>query len=166
MKKMTTGKKLYIVTGADGHLGNTIVRMLQTLPDPFVRGLLLPGATPPCRQIDRIQYVWGDIRDVASLEPLFENTTGMEIYVIHTAGIVDISQDVTPQIYDVNVNGTKNMLALCKKYEVKRLVYVSSVHAIPEKNDMSVIAETKMFSSDAVIGGYAKTKAEGNASGA
>ena len=58
MKKMTTGKKLYIVTGADGHLGNTIVRMLQTLPDPFVRGLLLPGATPPCRQIDRIQYVW------------------------------------------------------------------------------------------------------------
>ncbi len=97
MKKMTTGKKLYIVTGADGHLGNTIVRMLQTLPDPFVRGLLLPGVTPPCYQTDRVQYVWGDIRDLASLEPLFENTTGMEVYVIHTAGIVDISQDVTPQ---------------------------------------------------------------------
>lgn len=160
MKKMTTGKKLYIVTGADGHLGNTIVRMLQTLPDPFVRGLLLPGVTPPCYQTDRVQYVWGDIRDLASLEPLFENTAGMEVYVIHTAGIVDISQDVTPQIYDVNVNGTKNMLALCRKYQIKRLVYVSSVHAIPEKNDMSVIAETKMFSSDAVIGGYAKTKAE------
>ena len=35
-------KTLYLVTGADGHLGSTIVRLLkkQNLP---VRGLLLPG---------------------------------------------------------------------------------------------------------------------------
>ena len=39
-------KTLYLVTGADGHLGSTIVRLLkkQNLP---VRGLLLPGKAAP-----------------------------------------------------------------------------------------------------------------------
>ena len=35
-------KKMYIVTGADGHLGNTIVRMLAN-ENCQVRGLILPG---------------------------------------------------------------------------------------------------------------------------
>ena len=41
-------KTLYLVTGADGHLGSTIVRLLkkQNLP---VRGLLLPGKAEPGR---------------------------------------------------------------------------------------------------------------------
>ena len=36
-------------------------------------------------------------------------------------------------MYDVNVNGTKNVLKLCTQYNVSRMVYVSSVHALPEK---------------------------------
>ena len=35
-------RKLYIVTGANGHLGNTIIRMLRKR-DEEVRGLLLPS---------------------------------------------------------------------------------------------------------------------------
>lgn len=35
-------KKMYIVTGADGHLGGTVVRMLEQ-EDCLVRGLILPG---------------------------------------------------------------------------------------------------------------------------
>ena len=42
MKKKT----LYIVTGAAGHLGGTVVRLLHKRGLP-VRGLLRPGETPP-----------------------------------------------------------------------------------------------------------------------
>lgn len=84
----------------------------------------------------------------------------METIVIHTAGIIDISNHVSPELYDVNVNGTKNILALCREYPVKRLVYVSSVHAIPEQKRGNVTGEIRDFSPDAVVGGYAKTKAE------
>ena len=35
-------KKMYIVTGADGHLGGTVVRMLEQ-EDCLGRGLILPG---------------------------------------------------------------------------------------------------------------------------
>ena len=63
-------------------------------------------------------------------------------------------------IYDVNVNGTKNVYEACKKEKIKRLVYTSSVHAIPEKRKGETITETKSFSSKLVKGTYAKPKAE------
>lgn len=123
-----------------------------------MRGLLLPTETPSVPQ--GVEYVQGDIRDLDSLRPLFAGLEGRESYLIHTAGIVDISDQVSPLLYDVNVNGTKHILSLCREYQVKRLVYVSSVHAIPEGDKASVLHEVSVFSPDAVVGGYAKTKAE------
>ena len=66
-------KTLYLVTGADGHLGSTIVRLLkkQNLP---VRGLLLPGKAEP--DIRGVRYFHGDIRKPESLRPFFENKIG------------------------------------------------------------------------------------------
>ena len=148
---------LYLVTGADGHLGSTIVRLLkkQNLP---VRGLLLPGKAEP--DIRGVRYFHGDIRKPESLRPFFENTGHSSLAVIHAAGMISIAEDVTPELYDVNVNGTKNIIAMCLQYKVKRLLYVSSVHAIPEQNKLKVLHETTKFSPDLVVGAYAKTKAE------
>lgn len=150
-------KKRYLVTGACGHLGSTIVRMLQK-ERAEVRGLLAPGEK--AENTGNVRYISGDVRRIETLEKLFAGGKGKQTVVIHTAGIVDIADQVSAEIYDVNVNGTKNIIALCKKYKVSRLVYVSSVHAIPEADKLSVIAETKEFSPDTVVGGYAKTKAE------
>lgn len=150
-------KKVFIITGANGHLGNTLIRILKRW-DVEIRGLILPEE--PGTDTKKICYIKGDVRNRESLRPLFEHTNGREVYVIHTAGIVDIGEKVSPLLYDVNVNGTKNMIVLCKEYGVKRLVYVSSVHAIPEKDSISVVSEVKHFSPDRVTGGYAKTKAE------
>lgn len=150
-------EKLFIVTGANGHLGNTLIRLLSKRKENIC-GLILSQET--CIDTKNIHYIKGDIRDISSLRPLFENNINKEVYVIHTAGIIDISEKVSPLLYDVNVNGTKNILSLCQEYHVKRLVYISSVHAIPEKNKISVLKEVKQFSPENVIGGYAKTKAE------
>ena len=150
-------KRVYIITGANGHLGGTLVRALQGLPVE-VRGLILPGEAA----VDRgnVRYYRGDVCQPDTLRPLFEDLEeGAAIRVIHTAGIVDISEDVSPKVYDVNVNGTRNVLALCREFGA-RLVYVSSVHAIPEADDNLVQEEIRAFSPDRVIGGYAKTKAE------
>ncbi|MGI6199188.1 MAG: NAD-dependent epimerase/dehydratase family protein [Christensenellales bacterium] len=150
-------KKRYVVTGACGHLGSTIVRMLQRAGES-VYGLVLPGE--PAQDQAKIHYVRGDVRDIDTLRPLFADAEGEEIIVIHTAGIIDISEQVTDLMYAVNVGGTKNILKLCQQVGVRRLVYVSSVHAIPEKDHLSVLSEVQRFSPDWVVGGYAKTKAE------
>ena len=155
---MTT---LYIVTGAAGHLGSTILRKLRRA-GAVVRGLLLPGEQPPVSPREgegKLAYIRGDVRDRASLRPLFEGTEHRRVVVFHTAGIVDIADEVTPAMAEVNVGGTKNMIDLCREHPGCRLVYVSSVHAIPEKDSLHVLEEVSHFSPDEVVGGYAKTKA-------
>ena len=151
-------------------MGNTIIRQLAKHPVE-IRGLVLPQELEAARRESErflkrpgrraeVTYYGGDVRDPESLRPLFEHEEGREIYVIHTAGIIDISEHVSPFLYDVNVNGTKNIVALCREYQVKRLLYVSSVHAIPELDKVSVLSEVEHFSPETVVGGYAKTKAE------
>ena len=107
-----------------------------------------------------VNYYFGDVTNPETLRPLFENTFGSEVYVIHTAGIISIENNVSEKLRQVNVGGTKNIVDLCKEYKVKRLVYVSSVHAIPEGEKSETLTEISHFSPDEVIGGYAKTKAE------
>lgn len=150
-------KKLYIITGAAGHLGSTAAGMLKG-QNCCVRGLVLPAEKT--EDTENITYYKGDVTKYDSMRPLFENRNGMQTYVIHTAGIVDIQNEVSPLIYNVNVGGTKNVIRLCKEYGVDRLVYVSSVHAIPETHGETVIKETGYFAPEKVVGGYAKTKAE------
>ncbi len=149
-------QKRFIITGANGHLGSTLVRMLSKT-DAEIVGLILPK--DQCTNQGNVRYIRGDVREPSSLRPLFEGAEEQETYVIHTAGIIDISEKGTPAIYDVNINGTKNIIALCEEYHVKRLLYVSSVHAIPEKKNYAVITETDSFSPDDVTGAYARTKA-------
>ncbi len=150
-------EKLYLITGANGHLGSALLRLLNK-QSAEIRGLILPSEQPD--ETDGVRWVRGDVRDISSLRPLFEGIEDREAVLIHAAGIVDISDRVSPLAYDVNVNGTKNILTLCREYGVSRLLYVSSVHAIPEGDKSSVLHEVAHFSPDEVVGGYAKTKAE------
>jgi len=147
---------LYIVTGAAGHLGEAILRTLEGA-DCRIRGLLLPGERG--YPGDNVTYFTGDVTEPGTLDPLFQNTGSARVVVIHCAGIVSIQKKVSPEVYRVNVTGTKNILDKCQQYNVCRLVYVSTVHALPEKKG-TVIREVNQFSPDTVEGAYAKTKAE------
>ena len=150
-------KRIYIITGANGHLGSTLVRMLEK-QDCLVRGLILPQEH--ATDHGNVTYYKGDVRKRETLLPLFADTQGAQVIVLHTAGIINIAKKASPTIYDVNVNGTKTVAALCLEKKVKRMVYVSSVHAIPEKAKPLVLKEVYSFSPQQVTGGYAKTKAE------
>ena len=79
--------------------------------------------------------------------------------VIHCAGIISVATHPGDRIYRVNVDGTRNILKFCRQCGVGKLVYVSSVHAIPEKPKGTEIAETTAFSPELVRGDYAKSKA-------
>lgn len=147
---------LYILTGAAGHLAEGILRILRNA-DCRVRGLLLPGETGIAGS--NITYLTGDVTKPETLDPLFENTGEARVIVLHCAGIVSIQKKVSPEVYRVNVTGTQNVIAKCRQYGVHRLVYVSSVHALPEVKGAAV-REVDHFSPDTVDGAYAKTKAE------
>ena len=144
-----------VVTGATGHIGNVLVRKL------YERGYQVVAFVLKNDNIDifkglNIEYKYGDVNDIESLENAF---LGADV-VFHLAGIIEIGNGNKAKMYKVNVEGTKNVVDVCKKVGVKKLVYTSSVHAIKEKPKGEVIEETNEFSSKFVKGTYAKTKAE------
>lgn len=147
---------LYLVTGAAGHLGRVVVQQLLK-EKKKVRVLVLP--TEPHLFTEEVAVCFGDVTKSETLTSFFAREAHQTIIVIHCAGIVSTTSKYSQALYDVNVNGTKNIVDLCLLHQVKRLVYVSSVHAIPEKPKGEKIVEVRDFSPDLVIGQYAKTKA-------
>ena len=149
---------VFMITGAAGHLGNTLVRKL-TAEGKRVRALCMPGEDAS-RLAPQVQVFRGDVCDKESLRDFFANPQGERRILIHAAGIVSIASKYSQKVYDVNVGGTRNVIELCKLYNVEKLVYVSSVHAIPEKPLGETMAEVDRFQAGDVVGLYAKTKAE------
>ena len=152
-------QRIYVVTGVGGHLGNTIARELINRGET-VRGFARVNEDVPMLYGDAVSIVRGDVRDLSSLEPLFYGIEpDDEVYVIHCAGIVSIASKYDQTVVDVNVRGTENVVKLCKEHPVKKLVYISTVHAIPELPAGDTMHEVSGFKPDAVDGLYAKTKA-------
>lgn len=150
-------KELYLVTGAAGHLGSTIVRQLLKL-EKSIRILVLPEE----KNIPQGEFevFYGDVCDKEDLKAFFNNPQKKELIVIHCAGIVSVATKYVKKVYDVNVTGTKNLVDISLEKRVKKLVYVSSVHAIPEKAKGETITEVSQFNPEDVLGFYSKTKAE------
>lgn len=149
--------KIYIITGANGFLGNNIIRKLEQEKNSEIRAFVLKGESIKSLENLKCKIYYGDITKKETLASVFENTDGKEVFVIHCAGIVYIKSKYNPLVYNVNVNGTKNIIDKVLNINAK-LVYISSVHAIPECN--GVITETVDFDPNRVEGLYAKTKAE------
>lgn len=143
-----------VVTGASGHIGNVLVRDLINKKYE-VKAFVLKNENVDYLKKLNVEICYGDVRDLESLKNAFR---GADI-VFHLAGIIDIGTVNKKFIHSINVDGTKNVLQACREEKVKKLVYTSSVHAIPEKPKEEVITEITEFSENKVKGLYAKTKA-------
>ncbi|MGI6192479.1 MAG: NAD-dependent epimerase/dehydratase family protein [Christensenellales bacterium] len=154
-------KELFIVTGACGHLGSTITAALAK-GGHTVRAFALPDDPAAALNGISCEMVRGNVLDPASLEPLFDGAEDAKITLFHCAGIVSIGSARKKIVREVNVTGTRNVAEACKAHGA-RMVYVSSVHAIPELKKGETMTEVSAFDPKKVEGHYAKTKAEATA---
>ena len=147
----------YLVTGATGFLGRAVaealvrrkaqVHALVLHDDPYIN--LLPK---------EVHTVIGDVCAENSLTDFFADADSRTC-VIHCAGVVSVASRPGSKLYQVNVGGTWSVLRQCMERNVGKMVYVSSVHAIPEKPKGCIITEDCEFSPGLVDGDYAKSKA-------
>lgn len=153
-------KRIYAVTGAAGHLGRYVVSQLLAKGER-VRGLLLPSETfsNPDSSSREPEVFVGDIRDRPAVDAFLAHEPDSDLYIVHCAGMISIDDQPNPLIADVNVNGTRVMLAAAEAAKVKRFVYVSSIHAVPELPKGTIQSEISHFDPALVVGEYAKTKA-------
>ena len=147
----------YLITGATGFLGRTVLAQLRD-SKAEIRALVMEG-DPLARELSQnVRVITGDVCNEAALG-LFFAGADEHTCVIHCAGMISVATHPGDRIYRVNVDGTRNILKFCRQCGVGKLVYVSSVHAIPEKPKGTEIAETTAFSPELVRGDYAKSKA-------
>ena len=145
---------MILITGAGGHIGNVLAKYLFEKGHQDLRFLAMEGEDISYVEAYAKEVVQGDIRDIMTVR---KAVTGCD-YVFHLAGLVKISGVRKKLIYDINVGGTHNVVQACLEKDVKRLLYVSSVHALYEPKDDCI---TEQLSSDvrALKGHYARSKA-------
>jgi len=114
-----------LVTGAAGFLGSHLTRQLVAR-GANVRVLLRPSSNNRAIADLGLEYMTGDLRDVASLERAL---AGVE-RVFHVAADYRLWAKHSQDIYDSNVGGTKNLLEAARRAGVTQFVYTSTVATI------------------------------------
>jgi len=132
---MNLNTQLVLVTGAAGWLGSRLVTLLvnglpehDELKSPAsnlrIRVMLLPGQDAAALQklSDRIEVVTGDIRNAVDCARFVTDAKGAILF--HTAGIIHPKR--VREFYEINRDGTVNLLDAAINAGVKRAVIVSS----------------------------------------
>lgn len=125
-----------LITGGAGFIGSHLAELLiEKGHDVLVVDNLLSGRLKNLQAISehpRFKFAQADIRDAASLRPLFEGVD----WVFHLAGLADIvpSIEMPAQYYSTNVTGTFNVLESARESGAKRVLYAasSSSYGIPD----------------------------------
>jgi len=145
-----------LVTGGAGFIGKHLVKYLLdkdntiTIFDNF--------SNSEEKSLDHfikngVKVVNGDIRN---FEEILKETEEQEI-LIHLAAKISVSQSILnpSETFEVNVDGTKNVLEACKKNNVKKIVIASSAAVYGEGDSRMKLKENTKTSP---ISPYGKSK--------
>ncbi|MEO8068238.1 MAG: NAD-dependent epimerase/dehydratase family protein [Flavobacteriales bacterium] len=126
------------VTGASGHIGNVVcrtllerghrVRAMYKADDRALAGLPL----------ERVQG------DVLVQEDLLRLLRGCDV-VVNCAAIISVAGDPTGMVYRTNTEGPRNVRAAAVVQGAKRMVHISSVHAVTELPHSQPYDETRPY---------------------
>lgn len=145
-------KNISVLTGATGHVGYAMLKELASRGENT--RILIRKDVDIFKGID-CEKVIGDVTDLDSLIAAFKGAKT----VYHFAGVVEVNTGNEDLLWQVNVEGTKNVVEACKRQGVERLVYASSVDTFPPLPEGQLMRELDYFSPDVLEGSYAKTKA-------
>lgn len=127
LNKQTRAKRI-LISGGAGFIGSHLVDLLVSYGHKVrVLDNLSTGNIENINgHIERgtVQFIQGDIQDASLVEKSLED---VEI-VVHLAAQTSVPYSIqNPRItFEVNVNGTLNMLRSCANWGIKKLVFASS----------------------------------------
>ena len=142
-----------LVTGASGFLGYWVVdRLVQE--GHQVKILIRKSSSIDELSKFSLEQSFGD---VTNLESLIQATKGIDC-VFHLAGLIAYKRTDRAAMEAVNIDGTQNVIEACKRNNVKKLVYLSSVVAIGASFDGKPLTEDSVYNIEHLNLGYFQTK--------
>ncbi|MDX2306323.1 MAG: NAD-dependent epimerase/dehydratase family protein [Microscillaceae bacterium] len=142
------------VTGANGRLGNVVVRHLLE-EGHTVRALVAPHHQD-LKSLEglSLDLIEGDIREISGFESALE---GID-WVFHLAAKIALNPDRDGSMFAINTEATRKLAELCLKKDVGRFVYCSSHHALMMKPYNQPVDENRALATREGID-YHRTKA-------
>jgi nucleoside-diphosphate-sugar epimerase len=111
-----------VVTGGTGYLGSAIVRALaRSGYTPVVYSRHASAAGLPGDAVD------GDVRDRAAVTRAVQGADA----VCHAAALVSVWRPRAAEFDDVNVDGLRTVLDVCRELRTPRIIHTSSFLALP-----------------------------------
>jgi len=147
---------MVLVTGGTGFLGSYIIKQLIE-KGYTVRAIRRGNKTPFWIEkeiTDKVQWVEGDVLDVIALQDAMEEVDT----VIHSAAVVSFDRRDRKQMYQVNVEGTANVVNMALEKGVRRLVHISSVAALGRTTNGDHVSEEKKWEESKTNTHYAISK--------
>jgi dihydroflavonol-4-reductase len=141
------------ITGATGHVGVTLSRLLLARGH-HVRAIVRKDVSA-LEGLD-IEKVAGDVQSLESLTRAFR---GAEV-VFHAAARISITRTDMAQVAETNIGGTRSVVAACRAAGVRRLVHFSSIEALEPRPLDSPVDEERPFVVARPASPYAISKAQ------
>jgi dihydroflavonol-4-reductase len=126
------------VTGAGGHVGNVLCRMLAAKGLP-VKALYhrynksLEGVN--------VELVQGDVLNKNDLYKLLQDCN----VVIHCAAIISINGDPAGLVFETNTKGPQLILETAVELGLEKIIHISSTHAVKELPHNIPFNETRSY---------------------
>ena len=132
--------KVVLVTGATGCVGSNLA--IELLRRGYaVRAFHRETSNTLTLRDVAVEHAIGDVRDKESLRKVMRGSDT----VFHTAAIVSFWKKRHAEQFDINVNGTRNVVELCIELGVRKLVHTSSIAALGFRTDGRSIDETTEY---------------------
>ena len=149
---------MILVTGGTGFLGAYIIKNLIE-KGHSVRAIRRSSALPffiPPDIFRKVEWVTGDVLDMVSLDDAMK---GIQT-IIHSAAIVSFTRDMRSLMYQVNVEGTANVVNAALENRVERLIHISSIAALGRTTHEETVNEEKKWENNKNNTHYAISKHE------
>ncbi|HMJ71367.1 MAG TPA: NAD-dependent epimerase/dehydratase family protein [Cyclobacteriaceae bacterium] len=143
------------ITGASGVVGSAIVRQLsqQNIKTrSIIRSAKTPGLLSSMKDLTEIAEA-----DVLDMAGLIKAVDGVDA-VVHAAGFVSFNPRRKNRIFDINVEGTRNVVNACLVHKTNKLVHISSVAALGKQRPGAIINEDSRWISGSATSDYSHSK--------
>ena len=114
-----------LITGSQGYIGSQFLKKCVENKAQFNKIIGMDIRLPEdAKKLDEVIYIEEDIRSENIANIIKENQVDV---VVHLAAIISISGDNDARFeYDVDVNGSSNLIHACVKHGVKKFIHSSS----------------------------------------
>ncbi len=148
--------KNILITGATGFLGSYLLRHLINSGYQNISATKRSSSSMALvKEVkDQVNWIEQDILDLSELE---ETLKGRD-WVFHCAAIVSFQPAARKKMFQVNVEGTANIVNFCLHHGVEKLLHVSSTAAIGRTKSGEVITEASKWSRSKHNTNYAISK--------